>query len=278
VTEPRRARKSGSKRYYSWRDENYWSVSVVKDILPKVWLVPWTKKWMAHGIITKQPVLQAMLDLCTSPEICRVATDPIETCKSCASTAKWLKDLPYTITERAQELGTMVHSWMEAATLGKPMPICPLPVRPYLAAFEKFVADFKPEFEMTEATVYNRTQRYAGTLDALVRLPHFGDGLYVLDAKSGKDIYSEVAVQLAAYRKAEFIGLPDGSEQEMLETAGGFALHLQPTGYRLVEVNCGDDLFQVFLFAREILRWDLDIKDTVLGEEYSALTVEEEAA
>jgi hypothetical protein len=137
-----------------------------------------------------------------------------------------------------------------------------------MAGFDRFLNTYEPTFEvgMAEASVFNRAQRYAGTLDALGSI----DGRRLLfDWKSGKSVYPEVALQLAAYRHAEFIGMPDGSEFPMPAVDGAVVLHLPPDGNAVLqEVDCGDEVFTMFQFVREVYRWSQVVSKNVLMGEY----------
>nr|MBA2643598.1 hypothetical protein [Actinomycetota bacterium] len=152
----------------------------------------------------------------------------------------------------AADLGTAIHEAVEAYVLGKPMPPWSDAVAPRMRQFERFLADYSPEYEATEASVYNRTERYAGTLDAIALV---GGRKLVLDTKTGKALYPEVGLQLAAYRHAEFIGLADGSEGEMPETDGAAGLHLADDDYAFLDVQADAEVFRTFRYAREIFRW-----------------------
>jgi hypothetical protein len=145
--------------------------------------------------------------------------------------------------------------------------------------FKHFLADHQPEFVATEASVYSRTQRYAGTLDAIVRLngqliivdyKTRGGTNYPLSGQTKGAIYPDDALQLAAYRHADFIGLPDGSEQAMYETDGAAILLLTDTGYQFMEVDAGDETFQFFLYVREVFRWQQEKSKKVLLGDFPA--------
>lgn len=254
------------KRWYDWRGERYWSVTtIISQGVPKPALLPWGIKMVAEGAADLADQLPAL-----------VAHDR-------DAAIKMLKALPWSKKERAANLGTLIHAAIEAHRLGKPVPAPPADVAPYMTGFERFLADFEPEYVATEAPVFSRTQKYAGTLDAIVRmrLPLTeAPGLYVLDAKSGKGVYPEVGLQLAAYRHAEFIGLPDGSEEPMPPTDGALALHLTDRGYRLIDVRADRDVFQAFLYAREVFRFVESTSKTILGAEYgpAAEQITEEVA
>jgi hypothetical protein len=94
-----------------------------------------------------------------------------------------------------------------------------------------------------------------------------GDRRYLLDMKTGKGVYPEVALQLAAYRNAEFIGLADGSEAEMPDVDACAVLHLpEAGGYELVDVRADADVFRTFLYVREVFRWQNEAsKSVILG-------------
>ena len=272
MTSPKNAQTSRAtgKRFYSWRDEAYWSVTtLIAGGIPKPNLLPWGIKSVAEGAIKRRDTFQSMLKPCQTQETCEQG----DFCATCDETIRWLKSLPYITRDRAADLGSNVHAAIEAHRLGKPMPPWPLGIKPYMVSFERFLTDFNPGYEMAEASVYSRTQRYAGTLDAIVNLTlplHTERGRFILDAKSGKGVYPEVGLQLAAYRYAEFVGLPDGSEAPMPVVDGALALHLTPAGYRLIEVRADETVFSYFLYAREVFRFGEEISKTILGSEYGA--------
>ena len=251
--------RASGKRTYSWRNEEYWSVTtIIGGGIPKPALLPWGIKMVAEGAAdaAANGLLVPMVEQDRDGAI------------------RWLKGLPYAKRDAAGDIGTLVHTWIEAHSLRKPMPKPPLPVKPYLEAFKAFTTDFDPAFTATEASVYNRTQSYAGTLDSIctLKLPlNDQPGTYILDAKSGKGVYPEVGLQLAAYRFAEFIGLPDGSEAPMPNVDGALCLHLTPEGYKLIEVRADDEIYTAFLYAREVFRFCTDTSKTVLGLEYGPL-------
>jgi hypothetical protein len=241
------------KRWYDWRGERYWSVTtIIGSGVPKPALLPWGIKMVVEGAADLADTLPALVK------------------QDREAAVKMLKGLPYAHRDRAANLGTLIHATIEAHRLGKPMPPPPADVAGHMRAFERFLADFTPEYLATEAPVFNRTQKYAGTLDAIVRLklPTSEVGDYILDVKSGKNIYPEVGLQLAAYRHAEFIGLPDGDEKPMPACVGALGLHLTATGYRLIEVRADEEVFQTFLYVREVFRFLESTSKTILGVEY----------
>jgi hypothetical protein len=179
----------------------------------------------------------------------------------------------------------------------------------YQLSFTRWLDALHPEFLAAEATVFNRAQAYGGTLDAIVRV-RAGDLVFliranggnpaatqwsapvwswltgldpttplnvIVDYKSGKAVYPEVALQLSAYARAEFVGHPDRvTELPMATVDLGAVLHLRGDGtfqFRLVRID--DEVFTAFQFGREIYRWVNETAKTVLLQD---LTPAKEAA
>ena len=104
------------------------------------------------------------------------------------------------ISEEAAREGTMVHEAVEALLLGG-RPEVPEIVWPAVRAFENFSAqhEIEPVQNGIERRILNRDHRYAGTVDAVVRI----DGkLGVLDIKTSQAIYRDYNLQTAAYMDA----------------------------------------------------------------------------
>lgn len=265
---PRNASEdSFGKRTYQWREESFHSVTTILGCLNKPWLVGWAKKFTAEYAVDNIEVLQAML----APRALPTGEQVVDR----QAAVDYLKGAAYRERDRAGDLGTAVHKAAEAYTLGRPMPAWPLPVQARLEFFQEFLAKYEPTYEMgmAEASVYNREQRYAGTLDGICVI----DGKRLLiDYKTGKAVSNEVALQCAAYRHAEFIGGADGSEIPMLPVDGAVCLHLPPPGtkdydWRLIELRADDDVFRAFQFVREAFRWQEQTSKKVLLGDYRRL-------
>lgn len=167
---------------------------------------------------------------------------------------------PYRESEKAMALGSLIHDICEAMVLGTALPVYDPKHEGFVNAFKAFVYDFEVEFEMTEATVYNRSCRYAGTLDFIATIPGYGRvlGDYKTtkpNFKTGHGIYPETALQLSAYRFSEFVGLPDGSEAPMPEVDVCLGVNLRPEGYKVVPLQADEDVFRTFLYALEIAQF-----------------------
>jgi len=255
MTPIRTTQRDGS-RTYRVRGEDLWSVTtIIGGGLPKPALLPWGIRTVAEFAVTES-LLRGSKSLTA-----RARRDPAEAIAH-------LKAAPYAQRDKAAGIGTQVHAATEAYVLGTPMPEPPSEVAPYLAAHRRFLDDWRPEFLMTEGTVCNWTERYAGTLDWIARL----DGALVIgDTKTGKAVYPEVALQLAAYRYAEFVVLPNGTEAPLPAAERAVVLHLRPDGYSLVPVEAGEREYLCFRYVRECFRFLEEIAPTVLGEALAVL-------
>lgn len=261
---PKLARSTTKGRTYQHpvTGETAWSVTTIMDAgLPKPALVGWAARMVAEYAVANRARLDALLGgvrLVRDGDDRLVVSDP----NAVDAAVDWLKGAPYRDKDRKANIGTAIHARIEARILGTPMPEPADELRPRLAHFEAFERAFKPEWLMSEATVWNRTESYAGTLDWIARI---GRTVVLGDTKSGKDVYPEVAIQLAAYQRAEFVLLPDGTEEPMPETQGACVLHLTDDGYRLVPVHVTDDTYRTFLHCREMFRWKDEYAKRSLG-------------
>ncbi|MGH7177638.1 MAG: hypothetical protein ACREJC_09680, partial [Tepidisphaeraceae bacterium] len=277
MTTPKNTRKVSSKRLYEWRrlgapvdekPEQYWSVTtLIKGGIPSPALTYWAAKATAEFAVANHRQVSAMLDAVRLTKddmgFLRV-TDP----DAVQSAIDWLKGSPWRERDRKADLGSAVHAAAEAYVLGASPPKVPDEAFPYIESFHAFLDDWKPKYELAEASVYNRTFKYAGTLDAIAVV----DGLNVtptrliLDYKTtGSGVYPEAALQLSAYRNAEFVGMRDGSEQPMPAVDGAAVVWLKPGGYEFIPVITDDDVFRSFRHCVEVFRWAEEISKGVIG-------------
>jgi hypothetical protein len=133
----------------------------------------------------------------------------------------------------------------------------------YLAGYEKFYEEIKPKYLLSEATVYSRLYGYAGTMDGLIEMPS-GDRL-LIDVKTGTFLYSETALQLAAYRYADFLGGEDLIERPVPEVDGCGVLHVRPNKADLVPIRCDEEMFDYFTSALKMRHWKDVVSKNVWG-------------
>lgn len=300
MSQPKNARRTSTGRLYEWRapglpmddePERFWSVTtIIKGGLPAPALMAWGMRSVAEFAVANYRQLAAMVgssyrfERDADGRIVGVLDDP----DAVVSAIDWLKGSPYRERERKADAGTAIHEHAEAYALGKPMPAPRPEIAGQVAAFHRFLEAYQPTpvkhedggFWMAEASVYNRTESYAGTLDTIMDIPRLGRVL--IDYKSAKGVYAETAMQLAAYRFAEFIGLPDGTEWPMPEVDGCAVLHLHPDagpeGYALIPMIADEQVFTAFKYAREVFRWAEETSKGVVGKPIPTPRREEVAA
>lgn len=283
---PKNARKVGTHRLYEWRrpgatlgeePERFWSVTtLIKGGLPSPALTAWGMKAVAEYAVANHGTLSQLVStvrLRKSPDGHLVVSDP----DAVQGAIDWLKSAPYRERDRKADVGTALHAYAEAYVKGQPMPEPDESIAGHVESFKRFLAERRPEFELAEASVFNRSARYAGTLDAVAVLP--GRGRALLDYKTtGSGVYPEAALQLAAYRYAEFIGLPDGTEAPMPEVDGCAVVWIREDGYDLVPVTADEEVFRFFRHVVEVFRWAEETSKDVIGQPLPAPKVEEEVA
>ena len=115
---------------------------------------------------------------------------------------KLLKGVPWSKRDDAGDRGTAVHRTLESIVRGEPMPD-DLKTEDELEcaiAAESFLESWRPLG--SEVTVFSRTHGYAGTFDLIAK--DASGVTWILDWKTSKGIYPNMAVQQAAYHHAEW--------------------------------------------------------------------------
>lgn len=240
----------------------YSVTTLISRGIPKPALVNWVKKFTAEQAYDNFDVLALLHEKGQREEAIDL-----------------LKRYPDRKRDMAGEVGTAVHNAIEqlgdvshvgdVATL---MQSLDDEVRPYVMQFLSFVEDVNPEFIVQEATCWNASAGYAGTLDAIVNI---GGKVGVFDIKTGR-AYPEAALQLAAYRASEFV--MDNDEPVPTESYGietSWVFDVSPDGWRLIEVDSGPEVQRMFMHVREVGgRWAYGLEKEVFGTEQSGKAAE----
>ena len=238
-------------RAYTWNGEEFESVTTILKGIPKEALIGWAANVTADAAIeaAKTGALEKLIE------------------QDEAGARKFLTQARFTKRDDAADAGSLIHRAIEAHILGAEAPVVPITLRASMDTFHQFEAEYQPVWEASEATVYNRTDGWAGTLDAICVI---GGRRIILDVKSGKNAYPEHAVQLNAYARGEFIGLPDGTEHPMPELDGAAVLHLRPRGFKLIDIPLDDRVYGVLRTAADMREWLRVTSKTALGVEIPA--------
>jgi hypothetical protein len=268
-------------------DARLWSVTtILKSFGDSEGLIYWTADQTARAGVTSLDTVQAM-----------ARDDP-------DAAVAWLRDARFRAAKGARSatrLGSDVHACCEqyVVTGKRPERGMPLPngelddeVEPFLDSFELWLDRFQPAYVAAEVTVYNERYGYAGTADGYAVVQ--GTPV-IIDYKSARESFdgrgkrkrpwTDVAMQIAAYRHAPMAAvwrarryesygrryyLLDADERELAvptpEVDGGLCIHLTPHHCDVYPVDCGESVFEAFLYAVEAARWSAVTSKRVLGE------------
>jgi hypothetical protein len=212
------------------------------------------------------------------------ATCPCQKCYTCVR--KWLANRHYAESARRADEGTRVHDVAEWWVLnGGAVRGYDPDIAVYVEQWLKWAADYgltPDSWELSEATVINRTHGYAGTLDGIITFRADATRLaaelvakvlqllmsqvagksirMVVDVKSREKeearLYEDHALQQAGYRFAEVVRLRDGREFPMPATDGAVIVQVRPDGYLCEPVVADEVTFQEgFLSGLRHAKW-----------------------
>ena len=174
--------------------------------------------------------------------------------KALTSRSSWQRD-------EAAALGTEVHRLADLVVQGQPTPSMPEPTRRRVLRYAEWWKASGWKLRLSEAMIVQPDYGYGGTFDLLA---YDRDGRTVLaDIKTGKGVYREVALQLAAYGMADYVA-PIGSPvaYPMPEPDRYCVLHVLEDEVREVEFAIGDLERQAFLACITLSGW----ADTMKGK------------
>ena len=155
-------------------------------------------------------------------------------------------------TRAAAARGTTVHEVAMRLAAGDEVAV-PEAIAGHVDAYLRFVEEWAPVELLVEVPVFHRTLWYAGTLDLIARLADGNN--WLVDWKTGATgIYPESALQLSAYRHAEFYLDADGTEQPLPPVDLCGCVWLRADGYDLIPVDAGDETFLTFRYAQQVAR------------------------
>jgi hypothetical protein len=143
----------------------------------------------------------------------------------------------------------------------------PLTARRMWRQFEGFrdtyAARYGLKFIDAEFTCWSDTYGYAGTADWGAQM----SGMLILgDTKTGKGVYDDTGMQVAALAKADFVMTHDGRELPMPKWDRCAVLHLRPTFSRLIPVEHVDSCFESFLGLLTNFKHEINFGGSIMTE------------
>lgn len=184
-----------------------------------------------------------------------------------------LKREPLRFLDRAASRGTDVHALAEAYAKTGVMPPWADEISGYVEALRRFFDEHQPTPVLVEHTVFNREIGYAGSFDMVCRLAAFDDVNVVLDYKTSKAIYPDVAAQLAAYARAtEYVDGETLAAMPQIDKA--VAVRLAADGsYEMIECDI-EAGWRYFKAVRAV--FDIPTKPLLLGDVKTPLSRSED--
>lgn len=184
-----------------------------------------------------------------------------------------LKGSRFAPNQRAVEQGKRIHDLGERLAKGEPVEV-PDDLRPRVEAYARFLDDWDIEVIATESPCCNTTYQYAGTFDLVAKVGKLDGVQLVMDIKTGKGVYSETALQLAAYARAdlmiESVPQPPGPrggkrkplqvQQPMPVVDGAAVAHIvkeseeSPARVDFLPVDISDDTWNAWLWTLTLYR------------------------
>lgn len=250
--------------------QKLWSVTtLIGDGLGKgEGLIRWSVRQTAETAIDKRKTVATMLE---------------ESGREAA--IKWLCESRFQTSERAKLRGTDVHAVAEALALGlAPPEIAPeqrAVIKPYVDQLTRWLDRWKPTYLLAEAPVYNLTHRYAGTCDGIMELEgrrfifDYKTTEYPPDGDKARPPWPEVALQLCAYARAEYVGViseqrydgrskryylfdPTSQHEPMPPVDGALCIVISPYDCFAQPVRIDDEVWETFLYVQECARWQTE--------------------
>lgn len=224
------------KRYHKYYIDGVYApgvTSILSKALPKPALAPWAAKSVAEYVAANADAVTEMwgwpLNGKGQPE--RMVNE--------------LKGTPYRQRDEAADRGTEVHALAEHLVHGREVEV-PEPLAGHVDSYVRFLDEWQPRPVLVEGVVASRRWHYAGRLDLVADLPNGQRAL--MDLKTSRGVYPEVALQIAGYRFAEVYVDKDGVEQSMADLGinAAYVVHCRADGYDCRPVDAGEDQFKVF--------------------------------
>lgn len=235
----------------------YPGVTSIVAMLPKPFLVWWAARMTAEAAVSNLPAVASIAE------------------RDEAGAVDYLRNAHSRYTKLRARIGSDAHDLFERMARGEAIGRVHPDLEPYRQGFAEFLDVVRPELVRAEDIAWSDTHQYAGSFDAILRVRLGEDGkpdhlsgewhTLIVDWKTSKSTYPDVALQMSAYAHADKIVAPDGTSEPMPEFDGAAVLHITPDGWAFKPVRIDPEVFDVFLTLRKVFTWDREISKTVLG-------------
>ncbi|MEU3060641.1 hypothetical protein [Streptomyces subrutilus] len=235
----------------------YPGVTSIVAMLPKPFLVWWAARMTAEAAVSNLPAVASIAE------------------RDEVGAVDYLRNAHSRYTKLRARIGSEAHDLFERMARGEAIGRVHPDLEPYRQGFAEFLEMVRPELVRAEDIAWSDTHQYAGSFDAILRVRLGEDGkpdhvsgewhTLIVDWKTSKSTYPDVALQMSAYAHADKIVAPDGTSEPMPEFDGAAVLHITPDGWAFKPVRIDPEVFDIFLTLRKVFTWDRDISKTVIG-------------
>lgn len=155
--------------------------------------------------------------------------------------------------------GNEIHALGQALAEGRDVEVPPEHVGP-VEAYARWLDAWDVETIAAETPLANTEYGYGGTADLWAKVGARGGAVCLLDIKTGKGVWNETGLQLAAYRYSTLIQPERGVEIPTPEVDLVYVAHVLPDTVRTLPVVADRDVFRDFLYVLQAYRmkerWD----------------------
>jgi hypothetical protein len=238
-------------------------VTSIRDMLPKTFLRYWYAQMAARYAVDNISFLAPMIE--ADPE----------------AAVNAIKGAAQRHTNARGKIGTECHDLFERMLRGEAIGRIKPDLSPYRRHFDEFLETVQPELISVEEVSWSDQYMYAGSPDAILRIrldeqnrpSQSGELVTVIfDWKTGKDLHSDVALQLAAYAHGDRLIDAAGESRPMPDIEMGAALHITADGWDLRPVAIGPEVFDAFLALRRVFDWERSGQTVVIGKSIAGST------
>lgn len=178
-----------------------------------------------------------------------------------------LKETPWEERDAAAVRGTDVHALAEQLVHGKEVEV-PEHLAAHVDGYVKWLDLWQPTAILSERSCANVKHWYAGRFDLIADIKGYR---WLIDFKTSRAIYGDNALQVDAYRNADFY-VDDGLPQTHIPMPEGIErlgiLHIREDGTDLLNIDSSGAPFRDFLHAA----WIAKGKDRIKGYVGNVLT------
>lgn len=171
--------------------------------------------------------------------------------------------------------GTEIHTLGQKLAEGGEVDV-PAEHRGPVEAYARWLDKWEIEPLAAETPLCHTKHRYGGTADLWGVVGKLDGITALLDVKTGRGVYNETGLQLAAYRYSDLIQF-DGVERATPEVDAVFVAHVLPDDVRMLPVIATERVFRTFLYLLQVHRdraawedWPLIGAAIQPGDEWSA--------